>query len=193
MSSRPRLDHEQVLVTAEALIDREGWRALTMSALARELGVKVPSLYNHVPNLEALKGELQNRTLRAIGQRLNHKAMGRTGETAMRALAVAFRDYALEHPGRYDLAMQEAVDHAAFTEASTDAGAALHAVIRSYGIEDSTFELQLSTFAALHGVLSLQNSGFFPEFVDPERIFEIVLETVLELYHRRTPSEIQAS
>ena len=60
---RKRHDREEVLVAAEAICDRDGWTHLTMTALANELGVKVPSLYNHVPNLEALRGELQNLSL----------------------------------------------------------------------------------------------------------------------------------
>lgn len=193
MSSRPRLDREQVLVAAEAIADRDGWRALTMTALAKELGVKVPSLYNHVPSLEALRGELQNRTLREIGARLNRKAMGRTGELAMRALAESFRRFAQEHPGRYDLAMQAPIDADGFAAASADAGAALHAVIRSYGIDDSSLELQLTGFAALHGVLVLEQAGFFPAAIDTDLIFERVLELVLALLEGTAPDEAKAS
>src|SRR5262245_52603493 len=164
MSSEPRrrLDRELVLVTAEAIVDRDGWPELTMSALARELGVAVPSLYRHVRNLEALRGELQCRTLLALGLVLERKAMGRSGETGMRALATTFRRFAREHPHRYELAMREAVDQAAFAEASIAASRALTAVIRSYGIEDASFEPHLSTFAALHGVVALDSAGFFP-------------------------------
>ena len=193
MSDRARLDHDQVLATAEAIVDRDGWRALTMTALAKELGVKVPSLYNHVPNLEALRGELQNRTLREIGELLNHKAMGRTGETAMRALAEVYRAYARAHPGRYDLATQAPVDLDAFADATTAAGAALHAVIRSYGISEDTLELQLSCFAALHGVLVLENVGFFPSTVDTEPVFEMVLGLILDLLDSHAPRESRAS
>ena len=178
---RKRLDHEQVLVAAEALVDKDGWRQLTMTALANELGVKVPSLYNHVPNLEALRGELQNRTLRELGTQLNRKAMGRTGPTAMRALAATFRRFANEVPNRYDLATQEAIDAEGFAEASADAGAALAAVIRSYGIDDTSLELQLSSFAALHGVIVLEHASFFPPTIDPDRMFEMVLDIVLRL------------
>jgi AcrR family transcriptional regulator len=156
------MDREQVLESAEAIVDRDGWSELTMSALARELGLAVPSLYRHVRNLEALRGELQCRTLRALGITLERKAMGRSGETAMRALATTFRRFAREHPHRYELAMREPVDREAFEQASLEASRALTAVIRSYGIEDASFEPHLSAFAALHGVVSLESVGFFP-------------------------------
>ena len=190
--ARKRLDRERVLVAAEALVDRDGWRELTMTALANELGVKVPSLYNHVPNLEALRGELQYRTLRALGVALNRKAMGRSGETALRALAQTFRRFANEHPGCYDLAMQEPVDLDEFTAASADAGAAMAAVVRSYGIDDTSFELQLSAFAALHGVLVLEHANFFPPTIDTDRVFEQVVEIVLALLEAAAPDEVRA-
>src|SRR4051794_25234481 len=49
---RRRLDRTQVLVAAEAIVDEHGWDELTMARLAAALGIKVPSLYNHVPSLD---------------------------------------------------------------------------------------------------------------------------------------------
>jgi AcrR family transcriptional regulator len=194
MSSEPRkrLDREQVLSTAEAVIDRDGWPELTMSALARELGVAVPSLYRHVRSLEALRGEIQCRTIRALGVSLERKAMGRSGETAMRALATTFRRFAREHPYRYELAMREPVDRVAFEQASLEAGAALTAVIRSYGIEDASFEPHLSAFAALHGVVVLESVGFFPSPPIADDVFNRVLDSILELLAAAAPGEARA-
>jgi AcrR family transcriptional regulator len=194
MSSEPRkrLDRAQVLETAEAIVDRQGWPELTMSALARELGVAVPSLYRHVRNLEALRGELQCRTLRSLGLALERKAMGRSGETGMRALATTFRRFAREHPHRYELAMREPVDPEAFERASLEASAALTAVIRSYGIRDGGFEPHLSAFAALHGVVALESVGFFPSPELADAVFERVLGSILELLAAAAPDEARA-
>lgn len=60
MTVRPRdqyhasLTRERVLEAAVALADRAGLPALTMRALAGELGVEAMSLYHHVPNKNAL-------------------------------------------------------------------------------------------------------------------------------------------
>jgi AcrR family transcriptional regulator len=191
--TRKRLDRELVLSTAEELVDRDGWTQLTMTALASELGVKAPALYNHVPNLEALRGELQNRFFHALAEKLNRSAMGRSGPTAMRALAVAFRQFAREHPGRYDLAVREAVDGDSFEVAALEAGRALWAVIASYGISEDAVELQLSAFAALHGVVVLENAHFFPPTIDIDLVFEQVLGLVLRLLEDAAPGELQAS
>ncbi|MDQ3303151.1 MAG: TetR family transcriptional regulator, partial [Actinomycetota bacterium] len=51
---RRPLSRRRVLEAAVGLADREGLEALSMRRLGRELGVEAMSLYNHVPNKEAL-------------------------------------------------------------------------------------------------------------------------------------------
>jgi AcrR family transcriptional regulator len=189
---RKRLDHEQVLAAAEALVDREGWAHLTMSELARELGVAVPSLYRHVRNLDALLGELQNRTILRLGTKLNRAAMGRTGEAGIRALAATLREFAREQPNRYGLAMRGAIDEDGFAAASIGAAAALGAIVRSYGIDEASLETQLATFAALHGVIVLDSSGFFPPTIDADRVYAQVLDQVVDLLADAVPDEVRA-
>lgn len=179
-------------MAAEAIVDRDGAAALTMTALAGELGVKVSSLYNHVTSLDALRGELQNRAMAELGVLLRNQAMGRTGERGLRALAGVMRDFARSHPGRYDLAMSQPHDRDAFAEASIDAQAALGAIIASYEIDDATLEIQVSAFAALHGVVALENAGFLDDVVDADRVFDVVLGLVVDLLRTLEPSEIRA-
>jgi AcrR family transcriptional regulator len=189
---RRRLDREQVLSAAESIVDRDGAAGLTMTALANELGVKVSSLYNHVPNLEGMRGELQNRAMLELGTELRNTAMGKTGERGLRALAHTMRAFARAHPGRYGLAMSEPHDRDGFAEASTNAIAALGAIIASYGIDDASFDFQVSAFAALHGVVVLENTGFFGAILDADRIFELVLSLVVDLLSDAAPQEIRA-
>ncbi len=111
----------------------------------------------------------------------------------MRALAETFRRFATEYPGRYDLAMQEPVDREAMARAAADAGLALAAVIRSYDIDDPSFELQLAAFAMLHGVIALEHTRFFPPAIDTNRVFELVLDLTLTLFENARPDESRAS
>ena len=53
---RRPLSRRRILDAAIELVDREGLGALSMRRLGRELGVEAMSLYNHVPNKEALLG-----------------------------------------------------------------------------------------------------------------------------------------
>ncbi|MDP9427269.1 MAG: TetR/AcrR family transcriptional regulator C-terminal domain-containing protein [Actinomycetota bacterium] len=53
---RRPLSRRRILEAAVELVDREGLRGLSMRRLGRDLGVEAMSLYNHVPNKEALLG-----------------------------------------------------------------------------------------------------------------------------------------
>lgn len=154
--ARRTLDEEQVLAAAEALVDEIGWDALTMAALADRLDVRVPSLYSHVPSLESVRSELQQRAMAALGAELQAVAMGRSGEDALRAMADAFRSHALRHPHRYDGMTRRPVDRSGLQTAAAGADAALRAALRPFGLgEQPTFEAELSIFATAHGFVSL--------------------------------------
>lgn len=49
-----QLSSERIVATARDMADREGLEAVTLRRLARELGVHVTSLYNHVPTLDSI-------------------------------------------------------------------------------------------------------------------------------------------
>src|ERR1700761_4913374 len=98
---RVGLDSSQVVEAAAEIIDEHGAEALTLSALARRLGVKSPSLYGHVSGLEDLRERLATRAARELGERLAPAATGWSRGEARLALGRAYRDWALEHPGQY--------------------------------------------------------------------------------------------
>lgn len=53
-AGRRPLSRQRILEAAVGLVDREGLEALSMRRLGAELGVEAMSLYNHVPNKEAV-------------------------------------------------------------------------------------------------------------------------------------------
>ncbi|MFE5094048.1 TetR/AcrR family transcriptional regulator [Streptomyces sp. NPDC056638] len=65
--ARSSLTREEVLDTAGALVKRHGPQALTMRALAAELGTAVTSIYWHVGNRESLLDALVERTVQEMG------------------------------------------------------------------------------------------------------------------------------
>ena len=175
----PRLDHERVVAAAERVVDELGWDHLTMAALAGALGTTGPSLYNHVASLEALRGELQQRTMQQLGDELVAAALARSGREGFLALAAAYRAFVHRHPNRYDGATRAPVDRDGMLGASARANGALLAVVRSYGVEpDDALVAQLGAFAALHGVVTLEVSGFLGDTVDPDVLYETVVTAV---------------
>jgi AcrR family transcriptional regulator len=73
---RAGLDKDTVVEAAAAILNEEGVEALTLNRLALELGVKTPSLYNHVDGLPGLSRELALLNARTLGERFTQAAIG---------------------------------------------------------------------------------------------------------------------
>src|SRR5579864_8016152 len=66
MAHRAGLDQTGVIDAAARLIDEEGLEQLSLGRLAERLGVRTPSLYNHVAGLPGLKRDLALYCLRDL-------------------------------------------------------------------------------------------------------------------------------
>ena len=84
MTSRPtaKLSREVIITAALTFLDREGWDALTINAVATQLGIKGPSLYNHIESLDDLRRTVRMRVIEDILHMLNTVAAGRTRDRA---------------------------------------------------------------------------------------------------------------
>jgi len=101
MGTKAGLTLESVVATAAAIADRDGLEALTLAQLAATLGVKPPSLFNHVNGLPALRRELRLLALRELGDALALAAIGKSRGDGVQALAAAYRGFVRKHPGIY--------------------------------------------------------------------------------------------
>ena len=188
---RARLDHETVVLAAEVLVDREGYDALSMTLLAAELDTRVSSLYNHVTNLEDLRGEIQVRAMLLLGRHVQRAAMGHAGADGLRVLSLELRDFARRFPQRYAAITRQPIDRDQFFAAAGNTIEALSVMVRSTGLpEDRILPTGMAIFSALHGFVSLEVSGYFGGIEDLESVFEQVIRgavtsAVLEVTHPR--------
>ena len=100
------LDRASVVEAAAKLVDEEGIEQLTLGRLAERLGVKTPSLYNHVAGLPGLKHDLALYCLRDLRDYITRATVGKSRIEAIVALADAYRAYGKKTPGRYALTLQ---------------------------------------------------------------------------------------
>ncbi|MDT5247226.1 MAG: hypothetical protein QOD36_4602 [Mycobacterium sp.] len=167
MAARPaarptRLSRDSIVNAALTFLDREGWDALTINALATQLGTKGPSLYNHVDSLEDLRRTVRMRVVGDIIEMLNTVGQGRTKDDAVTAMASAYRSYAHHHPGRYSAftRMPLGGDDPEFTEATRAAAAPVISVLASYGLDgNNAFYAALEFWSAMHGFVLLEMTG----------------------------------
>ncbi|MFD0804529.1 TetR/AcrR family transcriptional regulator [Nocardioides caeni] len=180
---RGRLDQEAVLQAAEALVDREGYDALTMTSLAAELEARVSSLYNHVANLEDLRALIQIRAMRMLGDHVRSAAMGHSGTEGLRALSNTLRAFARSHPHRYAALTRPPIDREGFYASALEAIEALAVMIRSAGLpEERMLQTAMALFASLHGFVSLEVAGYFGDLsgtkvdVDLDAVYTQVID-----------------
>ncbi|WP_219470518.1 TetR/AcrR family transcriptional regulator [Nonomuraea rhizosphaerae] len=157
---RKRLTRQTTIEGAIAYADEHGINALSISALARHLGVAAPSLYVHLPNgLKELRAALSVQGHLGLADRCRRAATGRSGADALRAIAHAEREYACAHPALYaatafavdDQEVRRAAEEAAAVTAEVLALGPLTAAVRAH--------VARGIRSAVHGFCALESAG----------------------------------
>jgi AcrR family transcriptional regulator len=169
-----KLSRDVIVNAALTFLDREGWDALTINALAAQLGTKGPSLYNHVNSLDDLRRSVRKRVVGDIIEMLGTVGQGRTRDDAVLVMAGAYRSYAHHHPGRYSAFTRMPLaggDDPEFTAVARGAAEPILAVLASYGLDgDDAFYAALEFWAALHGFVLLEMTGVMAG-IDVDTVF----------------------
>jgi AcrR family transcriptional regulator len=160
------------------LADADGPAAVSIAALADKLSVKPPSLYAHVGGLDDVWRRLGVRGLRMLASEIGRAVEGRSGDDALRALAIAYRDFAREHPGLYE-ASQRSVALADDPDATTAGNEVVSVVVRGlrgYDLagDDAVHAVRMLR-VALHGFVTLELSGGFAYAISVDETFERLL------------------
>jgi len=100
MTRRP-LDESQVVGAAANLADSEGLDALTLTRVARDLGVRQPALYRHVESFDGLVRSLGLLGRGVLADALGAAAIGVSRDDAVEAVGLAWRKVVRDHPGIY--------------------------------------------------------------------------------------------
>ncbi len=173
MSHRAGLDKASVVEAAVKLIDEEGIEQLSLGRLAERLGVRTPSLYNHVAGLPGLKHDLTLYCLHDLLDLILRATVGKSRAEAIFALANAYRAYAREAPGRYALTVQ-ALDPGdqevqAIAQQLVDV---VRAVLAPYRLsEEDAIHAIRGLRSIVHGFISLEVAGGFAMPVDLDASF----------------------
>ncbi len=160
--ARAGLTPERLTVAGAELADEVGFEHVTVSALARRFDVKVASLYSHLKNSHDLKTRIALYALEELADRVSDAVAGRAGKDALAAFADAYRDYAREHPGRYDAARLRLEPETAAASAGVRHSQMTRAILRGYDLTepDQTHAVRMLG-GVFHGYVSLELAGGF--------------------------------
>ncbi len=98
-AKRKRLSRGRILAAAVGIVDGEGLSSLTMRRLGAELGVEAMSIYNHVPNKDALLDGMVEVILKELEIPLDQTEW----EERIRVGYRRFRSLAHRHPNVFPL------------------------------------------------------------------------------------------
>lgn len=183
MSSKKRLAKSDVIEAAVDLLNAEGSDALTLNRLADKLGIRPPSLYNHIDGLPGLQKDLSILNARQLADRLGEAAIGKSGSGLLMDVAQAFRSYVKENPGLYMATVrasgtQETPDLNLMQEEERTLKVAL-AVMASMGLlgEDAIHAVRAFR-SMVHGFTTLEIAGGFGLPQDCDESFRRLVEAL---------------
>ncbi|MER7714181.1 TetR-like C-terminal domain-containing protein [Streptomyces werraensis] len=190
MAPRAGLTAERLTRAGATLADEVGFDQVTVSELARRFDVKVASLYSHVRNSHDLKTRIALLALEELADRAADALAGRAGKDALVALANVYRDYAREHPGRYEAAQFRLDPETAAASAGVRHAKMTRALLRGYELDepDQTHAVRLLG-SVFHGYVSIEMGGGFSHSApDTDETWSRVLDALDALLRSWPPA-----
>ncbi|NJN17658.1 MAG: TetR family transcriptional regulator [Oscillochloris sp.] len=176
------IDKAQVIAAAAELADSNGLEALTLAQVAAKLGIKLPSLYNHVDGLAGLRRALALLGLRELADLMSRAAIGKAEADALMAIAVAYRDYVKQHPGCYAAGVRApAADDPELVAAGTRVVEIVAAVLAPYELSDDDVIHAIRALRAIvHGFATLETAGGFGIPLDQDVSFRRLMQIYIQ-------------
>lgn len=184
---RAGLSREAVEKAAIDFVEAKGPEALTMGALAKELGVKTASLYNHVESFEALYEAVARYAIAELVAAEERSIDGKSEREALFALAEAYRSFARERKGLHKVIMHLPSLHNA--ELSSEAGEIIRPirrVLESYGLDDmAQYHWQRILRALVSGFAAHESAGAFSHFpADVDESYKLAIQCIDDALRR---------
>ena len=178
-----QVDRETIIAQAWHLIEAEGVDNLSLSKLAKSLGIKAPSLYRHVSNKASLLQAVNLYTTQQLIAALN-QAVAETNGTASQQLAAllrVYRSFAHAHPHTYILAFTNTDDALRPDENVLEQMALpLQALMSTVSGETNSLAALRGAMALVHGFVMLELQGQLRRGGDLAADFEKVVEAYLQ-------------
>jgi AcrR family transcriptional regulator len=175
------ITREQVIAVAAELADAHGLDQLALAHVAAQLGVRLPSLYNHVDGLAGLRRELTLLGLRDLLQRLSHAAIGKAGDEAVMSIAQAYRRFAFDRPGLYTATVAAAApEDLPLQQAAQAILDVVLAVLAPYGLEpEAAIHAIRGLRSVCHGFATLELAGGFGMPLDRDESYVRLVHTYI--------------
>ena len=99
--ARAKINLEKITQCGLDQAQAEGYENLSLIYAAKKLGIKSPSLFNHIQGLDDLKHLVALRILEDLRDSLQEAVKDKVAEGAVMSLSLGFRDWAKRNAGLY--------------------------------------------------------------------------------------------
>ncbi|MDT3426319.1 AcrR family transcriptional regulator [Paenibacillus forsythiae] len=168
MSPRVGLGSNKIVMAAAEIADEQGMEGVTLAALAARLGVRPPSLYNHIDGLAGLRTQLAVHGLKQLYEAMSSASQGLSGSDAVLAMGKGYAAFAKQHPGLYEMTLQAPdADNAELIEEGDRVLKLITCVLEPYRLgEQGELHAVRGLRSILHGFASLEQKGGFSISLD---------------------------
>ena len=163
MGNKLRLGGDTIRDAAVELVRETGLENLTINLLAERLGVRPPSLYNHLSGIKELQEKVATFSLQSLEARIRDAAVGKSGSEALLSVAEAYRKFALENSELYkSMLLFPGSADPNVKEAGMAVARIIYQVLEGFGLSEEDRGHHARGFRSLvHGFVSLEEAGFF--------------------------------
>jgi AcrR family transcriptional regulator len=159
----------EIVAAARELLEEEGPHRLSMRRLADRVGIRAPSIYEHLPDKKALEAALISAGFEETAQQFADAVDG--SDEPLAALAAAYRDFARDHPHLYRLMTEQPLPRDRLAPGVEDR-AAQPVLLATGGDVDRARAL----WAFAHGMTILELNGRFPPDADLDAAWRAGIE-----------------
>lgn len=196
--SRPRgqtLTREDVVTAAVVCLQRDGNSGLGVNRVARELGIRPPSIYKHIAGNEALRRAVAAEGMRLLTEYLRHYAVDTKQEDcSVRTIAHAVRQFFHQNQALHQVMTTTIVDASdpGFQAIKQSFLRLNMTALEPFKLNNNDFIHALRMFVSMcHGFVLLEQSQQFKEPQSQDESYEWLIDTFILGVKKRSEESSQ--
>ncbi|PJZ84156.1 TetR/AcrR family transcriptional regulator [Leptospira harrisiae] len=173
-----QITREFVLDAAWDLVMDQGLSEFRLAGLAENLGIRTPSLYNHIQDLEDVRREMKRRSLQILGDRLNLKLKNSDqGSERIIDFLNTYRSFAKTHPYVYPLTIESTESDPELKPLGDRILVICMEVFQFQSLDETAVHKIRILRSLLHGFIVLEEAGGFGRKESVEESFKKITES----------------
>jgi AcrR family transcriptional regulator len=181
VAPRQGIDPNIIIQAAIQLADEHGLEQISLAMLAAKLGIKTPSLYNHIAGLPGLRKQLTLYGIQQLKERGMQAVLGKSGDEAVIAFCLDYVAFARLHPGLYEaVVLVNQQSDPEISAASKELVTNLLRILDAYKLEEKDALHRIRAIRSMvHGFATLEANGGFALKLDRDESLLLMLQTYL--------------